>query len=59
IEPLIEVMQDPESEVREVALEALGESSDPRVIRPIREALKDEHAGIREMAALVLKKKGM
>jgi HEAT repeat protein len=54
IEPLLKVIDDPNVEIRAIAIEALGSFHDERIIPVLLEALKDRAAGVRKEAAIAL-----
>jgi HEAT repeat protein len=58
---LIELLKDPETEVREEAAEGLGrtEVDDPRVRVALTEALKDPQGSVRKEAAEALAQLGL
>lgn len=58
VEPLIELLEDENPELRGSAVAALGEIRDERAIEPLIQALKDEDAEVREEASFVLRDLG-
>lgn len=54
IEPLIEVADDPDSEIRTMAVAALGSFHDRRVPPVLLEALQDRASSVRKAAAIAL-----
>jgi len=58
VEPLLEVLQDGQYPVRQVAALALGEIGEPSVVERLFESLGDEHEAVRQAAAVALGKIG-
>ncbi|BAI60432.1 hypothetical protein MCP_0360 [Methanocella paludicola SANAE] len=56
VEPLVDALHDPNSDVRQAAAKALGDIGDVKAIGPLRQALGDRYRGVRECAALSLKR---
>lgn len=54
ITPLLTVVDDPNSQIRAIAIEALGSFHDPRVIPILLEALNDPVAEVRKQAVMAL-----
>lgn len=54
IQPLLQVVNDPDPEVRATAIESLGSFHDPRVLPILRAALHDTAAAVRKEAAIAL-----
>jgi hypothetical protein len=56
LEPLVDALQDSNSDVRQAAAKALGDIGDVRAIEPLRQALGDRYRGVRECASLALER---
>jgi HEAT repeat protein len=54
IEPLLEVVNDPNATIRAIAIEALGSFHDERLLPVLIEALKDPASRVRKEAAIAL-----
>jgi HEAT repeat protein len=54
VEPLIEILNDENPDVRSKVVYILGKIKDPRAVEPLIEALKDKDSGVRWVAATAL-----
>lgn len=54
MDSMIELLHDPVSSIRQVAIEALGELGDHSAVRPIAERLSNDDTGLRSLAAKAL-----
>ncbi|MEZ7892497.1 MAG: HEAT repeat domain-containing protein [Candidatus Wallbacteria bacterium] len=55
IDPLVKILQTGTRDMKTLAAQALGETRDPRAVRPLIESLKDESWVVRNAAATSLK----
>ncbi len=56
VEPLVDALHDPNSEVRQAAAKALGDIGDVKAIEPLKQALGDRYRSVRECASLSLER---
>jgi HEAT repeat protein len=54
VEALLELLKDRDPNVRRAAVESLGRMGDPSLLGPLRAALSDEDALVREAVAKAL-----